>query len=175
MARGRKSSYTPERVEKIINAIRAGQTYKMAYTSAGVGKDAFYTWINEKAEFAEAVKVAEKEYGEWYASTLVQDCKRSLRDLVLGFEYEETKTERSTGKDGKTVTKVTTTTKRVPPSATAIIFALSNRDPENWKNRQSTEIDANVKSENVNKPDLSAIPDDLLEQVLNKINGGGNE
>ena len=92
--------------------------------------------------------------------------------MVLGFDYEEIKTESSTGKDGKTViTKTTKTTKHVAPNPTAIIFALTNRDPENWKNRQTTDITANVKAENTNKPDLSGIPDDLLEQVLNKING----
>ena len=61
--------------------------------------------------------------------------------------------------------------KKAAPNPTAIIFALTNRDPENWKNRQTTDINANVKAENTNKPDLSGIPDDLLEQVLNKING----
>lgn len=172
MGRGRKSLYTPERVEIITKAIKAGRTYKDAFTAAGIGKDAFYAWLHDKPEFADAVKKAEQEYNEWYNTTLVQDCKRSLRDLVLGFDYEEIKTESSIGKDGKTViTKTTKTTKHVAPNPTAIIFALTNRDPENWKNRQTTDITANVKAENTNKPDLSAIPDDLLEQVLNKING----
>ena len=172
MGRGRKSKYTPERVQIITKAIANGKSYKDAYTAAGVGRTVFYEWITENAEFAEAIKKAEQEYNEWYNSTIVQDAKRSLRELVLGFDYEEIKTESSTGKDGKTVvTKTTKTTKHVAPNPTAIIFALTNRDPDNWKNRQTTDINANVKAENTNKPDLSAIPDDLLEQVLNKING----
>lgn len=172
MGRGRKSKYTPERVEIITKAIADGKTYKDAYTAAGIGKDAFYEWINDKPEFAEAVKKAEAIYTEWYNTTLVQDCKRSLRELVLGFDYTEIKTETAQTKDGKeTITKTTKITKHVAPNPTAIIFALTNRDPDNWKNRQTTDINANVKAENTNKPDLSAIPDDLLEQVLNKING----
>lgn len=173
MGRGRKSKYTPERVEIITKAIADGKTYKDAYTAAGIGKDAFYEWINDKPEFAEAVKKAEAIYTEWYNTTLVQDCKRSLRELVLGFSYEEIKTETGVGKDGKTVvTKTTKTTKHVAPNPTAIIFALTNRDPENWKNRQTNEITGNLKTESETKVDLSAVPDDLLEQVLNKLNGG---
>lgn len=172
MGRGRKSMYTPERVETITKAIKAGQTYKDAYTAAGITYTTFYKWLNEKSEFVDAVKKAESEYNEWYNTTLVQDCKRSLRDLVLGFDYEEIKTETAKGKDGKeTITKTTRTTKHVAPNPTAIIFALINRDPENWKNRQTNEITGNLKTESESKVDLSAVPDDLLEQVLNKING----
>lgn len=172
MGRGRKSMYTPERVQQITKAIAAGKSYKDAYTAAGISYQTFYQWLNEKVEFNDAIKKAEQEYNEWYNATIIQDAKRSLRDLVLGFDYEEIKTESSTGKDGKTVvTKTTKTTKHVAPNPTAVIFALTNRDPDNWKNRQTTDITANVKAENTNKPDLSGIPDDLLEQVLNKING----
>lgn len=56
MGRGRKSLCTPERVEIITKAIADGKTYKDAYTLAGIGKDAFYEWINNKPEFADAVK-----------------------------------------------------------------------------------------------------------------------
>lgn len=172
MGRGRKSMYTPERVEIITKAIKAGRTYKDAFTSAGIGKDAFYAWLHDKPEFADAVKNAEREYNEWYNTTLVQDCKRSLRDLVLGFDYEEVKTEECTAKDGKTkITKTTRTKKHVAPNPTAIIFALTNRDPENWKNRQTNEITGNIKTETDAKVDLTNVPDELLEQVLNKING----
>lgn len=173
MGRGRKSLYTPERVDIITKAIKAGKSYKDAYTAAGIGKDAFYDWIRDKSEFSDAIKKAEAEYNEWYNATIVQDAKRSLRDLVLGFDYTEIKTESGIGKDGKTiVTKTTKTTKHVAPNPTAIIFALTNRDPENWKNRQTNEITGNLKTESETKVDLSAVPDELLEQVLNKLNGG---
>ena len=173
MGRGRKSNCTPERVEIITKAIKAGKSYKDAYTAAGVSYTSFYKWLNENIEFADAIKKAEAEYNEWYNATIVQDAKRSLRDLVLGFDYEEIKTESGIGKDGKTVvTKTTKTTKHVAPNPTAIIFALTNRDPENWKNRQTNEITGNLKTESETKVDLSNVPDDLLEQVLNKLNGG---
>lgn len=176
MGRGRKSKYTPERVEIITKAIADGKTYKEAYTMAGIGKDAFYDWINDKPEFAEAVKRAEAIYNEWYNTTLVQDCKRSLRDLVLGYDYTETRTESTTAKDGKTkVTKTTTTVKHVAPNPTAIIFALTNRDPENWKNRQTNEITGNLKTESETKVDLSNVPDSVLDELAGYLDGGKEE
>lgn len=172
MARGRKSLCTPERVEIITKAIAAGKSYKDAYTAAGISYQTFYQWLNEKVEFNDLVKKAESEYNEWYNATIVQDAKRSLRDLVLGFDYEEIKTETGVGKDSKTiVTKTTKTTKHVAPNPAAVIFALTNRDPDNWKNRHLQEIDGKITTEGKADVSLASIPDDLLAQVIEKING----
>ena len=51
--------------------------------------------------------------------------------------------------------------------ASAIIFALTNKAPDEFKNRQS--IEGRMEQEVVNKPDLSAIPDELLAQVLESL------
>lgn len=175
MARGRKSKYTPERVEIITKAIAAGKTYKQAFEAAGIGKDAFYNWLNEKQEFNEAIKKAEQEYNEWYNTGIVQDAKKSLRELVCGFSYTETTTETAPGKDGKTITKKKIVEKHMAPNPTAIIFALTNRDPENWKNRQTNEISGDIKTTTEMKTDLSKLPDELLEQVMAMLNEPDNE
>ena len=52
MGRGRKSKYTPERVQIITKAIANGKSYKDAYTAAGVSRTVFYEWITENADFA---------------------------------------------------------------------------------------------------------------------------
>lgn len=170
--RGRKPKYTPEKAAIICKAIADGETIQYACKKANISDDTFARWRANNAEFAEQLKRAEAEYNRWYSDELVRDCKRSLKTLILGSEYEETTVEYESDKNGNPqIKKQKTVTKRVMPNTTAIIFALTNRDPENWKNRQTTDINANVKAENTNKPDLSGIPDDLLEQVLNKING----
>lgn len=56
---GRKTKYTPERVEKILQAIRLGATYKIACAYAGINPDTFYEWLKRHPEFADAVKQAE--------------------------------------------------------------------------------------------------------------------
>lgn len=171
---GRKSMYNEKRVETICKALADGETRKVACLRAGISQDTFTNWLRDKSYFSERIKDAENEYKQWYANDLIKDSLRSLKTLIMGCEYEETRTEyeQDTKNPGMPrIKRQTVTTKKVLPNPTAIIFALTNRDPENWKNRQTTDITANVKAENTNKPDLSAIPDDLLEQVLNKING----
>ncbi len=170
--KGRKPKYTPERVTAICRAIADGETIQTACKRGGISDDTFMRWRANNPEFAQAIKKAEKEYNDWYNDGLVRDCKMSLKKLITGYEYDEVTTEYEKDKDGNPqIKKQKRITRMVAPNPTAIIFALTNRDPENWKNRQTTDITANVKAENTNKPDLSAIPDDLLEEVLNKING----
>lgn len=170
--RGRKPKYTSEKAAIICKAIADGETIQYACKKANISDDTFARWRANNAEFAEQLKRAEAEYNRWYSDELVRDCKRSLKTLILGSEYEETTVEYESDKNGNPrIKKQKTVTKRVMPNPTAIIFALTNRDPENWKNRQTNEITGNLKTESETKVDLSAVPDDLLEQVLNKLNG----
>lgn len=171
--RGRKPKYTPEKAAIIYKAIVDGDSYRLACKKANIAEDTFARWREKYADFREGIKRAEAEYNKWYSDELVRDCKKSLKTLILGTEYDETTIEYESDKNGNTIIKKQkTVTKRILPNPTAIIFALTNRDPENWKNRQTNEITGNLKTESDTKVDLSAVPDELLEQVLEKINGG---
>jgi hypothetical protein len=55
----RKSKYTPEVVEHILEAIRMGATYELAAQYAGIGYSTFRDWMTSKVAFSEAVKEAE--------------------------------------------------------------------------------------------------------------------
>jgi hypothetical protein len=168
--KGRKPQWTDAKVEIMCAAIADGKSYKDAFTAARVGKTAFYAHLKDDADFSERVKKAEQEYQDWYDSQLVVDCKRSLIDLVRGFEYDETTTEKVPGRDGKgTITKTKVVHKRVMPNPTAIIFALCNRDPEHWQNRVNNELSGKVETESKTIVSLKNVPDDLLAQVLEAI------
>lgn len=56
---GRDSLYTPERVQRIVNAIRMGATYKLACKYGGIVESTFYRWKLERKEFSDAVQEAE--------------------------------------------------------------------------------------------------------------------
>lgn len=56
---GRDSAYTPERVQRIVNAIRMGATYKLACKYGGIVESTFYKWKLERKEFSEAIQEAE--------------------------------------------------------------------------------------------------------------------
>lgn len=53
------SKYTPERVEKIVNAIAVGATFTHACNYAGIDLDTFANWRRRYSEFSEAIKEAE--------------------------------------------------------------------------------------------------------------------
>lgn len=170
---GRKPQWTQAKVDLMCKMIAQGKSHKDAYTAARVSYTTFYAHLKTDNEFIESVKKAEAEYQQWYDSQLVVDCKRSLIELVRGYEYDETTTE--TGIDartGKNVTKTKIVHKKVAPNPTALIFALCNRDPEHWQNRVNTELSGKVETENTGKGvSLSNVPDSLLSQVIEAING----
>lgn len=170
--KGRKPQWTDTKVEIMCKAIAAGKSYKDAFTAARVGKTAFYAHLGNDADFADRVKKAEREYQEWYDSQLVVDCKRSLLELVCGYEWDETTTEHALNKAGKMVeVKRKVVHKKAAPNPTAIIFALCNRDPEHWQNRVNTELSGKVETETKSNVSLANVPDDLLAKVIDAING----
>ena len=169
---GRKPQWTDAKVEIMCKAISAGKSYKDAFTAARVGKTAFYSHLGNDANFADRVKKAEQEYQDWYDSQLVVDCKRSLLELVQGYEWDETTTESALDKNGKMVeVKKKIVHKKAAPNPTAIIFALCNRAPEQWSNKHVQELAGKVDVESKPGVSLHNVPDDLLAQVINAING----
>ena len=169
---GRKPQWTDAKVEIMCKAIAAGKSYKDAYTSARVGHDSFYRHLRDDSEFSAKVKRAEQDYQEWYDSQLVVDCKRSLIELVQGYEWDETTTEHALNKDGKMVeVRRKVVHKKAAPNPTAIIFALCNRAPEEWSNKHIQEISGKIETETKSNVSLANVPDNLLEQVIDAING----
>lgn len=170
--KGRKPQWTETKVEIMCKAIAAGKSYKDAFTAARVSKATFYAHLANDSDFSDRVKKAEQEYQDWYDSQLVVDCKRSLTELVRGYEWDETTTESVTGKDGKTkITKTKVVHKKAAPNPTAIIFALCNRDPEHWQNRVNNELSGKIETETKSNISLANVPDELLAKVIDAING----
>ena len=162
--------YCPEIVREICKHIAEGKTAADTCKIVGINTDTYHTWKNEKAEFSDALKKAEQEYRDWYNRDLVQSAKKSLKELILGWECEEVTTEYVADKnnpDQPRIKQQKRVTKKYKPDATAIIFALTNKAPDEFKNRQT--IEGRMEQEVVNKPDLSAIPDELLAQVLESL------
>ena len=130
----------------ILNYIIQGYSQKEACKKAGVAEGTFYRWCDEDKEFREQVRSAQDEARISKAD--VRAVEQSLLDIARGFEYEEVKTEYEsrevvdevTGKKEfkPVIKKQVRTQKRVVPNVEAIKFLLTNRDPQNWKNRIDT-------------------------------------
>ena len=169
---GRPSKYNPERVAVIVSAIEEGHTEKDAAKIAGIDESLLSIWKEKYPEFDEAVKKAHANYQDWILNGIKEDAKKSLKTLICGLEYEEIKREFTTNKEGQRVlSKEVKTNKRVLPNVTAIIFALCNRDPENWKNRVEGNITGKVDMDTKQNISLASVPDELLEKVIDAING----
>lgn len=127
----------------ILNYITQGYSQKEACKKAGIHEGTFYRWCDEDKEFRELVHNAQDEARISKAD--VRAVEQSLLDIAKGFEYEEVKTEyenrevidEQTGKKEfkPVIKKQVRTQKRVIPNVEAIKFLLTNRDPDNWKNR----------------------------------------
>ncbi len=170
--KGRKPQWTETKVDIMCKAIANGKSYKDAYTAARVSHTAFYSHLNNDAEFIEKIKKAEQTYQDWYDSQLVVDSKRSLLELIRGYEWDETTTETTPGKEGKgTVTKTKVVHKKAAPNPTAIIFALCNRAPGEWSNKHIQELTGKIETETKPGITLANVPDNLLAQVIDAING----
>lgn len=168
---GRKPQWTDAKVEMMCKAIAAGKSYKDAFTAARVSKATFYAHLANDSDFSDRVKRAEQEYQEWYDSQLVVDCKRSLLELVCGYEWDETTTESALDKNGKlVVTKTKVVHKKAAPNPTAIIFALCNRAPDEWSNKHVQELTGRIETETKTNLSLANVPDELLGQVIDAIN-----
>ena len=171
--RGRQAKYTPERVQIICDAIERGETNETAAKIGGIHVATFCEWQNTKPEFAEAVKRAKAAFEDWQMNGILQDARKSLKTLVCGQEYEEIKTEYEDDKTGKPrIKKQTRVTKKILPNPTAVIFALCNRDPENWSNKHIQELTGKIETETKPKVSLHNLSDDLLAQVISAIKDG---
>ena len=162
--------YCKELTDRICQDIRDGYTQKKACEKEGVSSTQFHVWMNKYTAFAEAIEKAHSDFD----ANIVRVATKGLMELVTGFEYDEKKTEYEKdplNQEKPRIVKQTITHKKVAPNITAIIFALTNKDPEQWKNRQYQQIDGKVKTEGDTQVSLANVPDELLAEVISKING----
>jgi hypothetical protein len=130
--------YNKRIVTKICDLIKK-DSYTIAEicVSVGISERCYYQWQSDIAEFAVAIQKAKDEF---IAKNLIE-CERSLVKIIKGYEYEEKKTVTVDNGAGQPKIKEQTITKKViSPNLGAIIHFQTNKDPQNWKNRQNTEL-----------------------------------
>lgn len=139
-----KGKYNKTIVERICQLIKS-DSYTVAEIcrNVGINPDTYYAWLNKKADFSDAIKRARGEYDAFIAA----EAQKSLVKLIQGYSVDETKTvyENVNKKDGELSAKPkireqTITKKHYQPSVPAVIFALTNKDSDNWKNRLNSEV-----------------------------------
>ena len=167
MTKKKMARYSKQIVQDICSLIE-----KDSYTNAeickmvNIAESTFYDWKAKKPEFSESIKKAE----EVFNGVIVSEAKKSLVKLIRGYSAQDKKTVTAdTGKkdeDGKPIVKVkehSVTEKHYQPNTAAVIFALTNRDPENWKNKYNNEMSGSVTV----KSELESLSDEELDNIIN--------
>ncbi len=58
---GRPTKYSPDRCERIVEALRGGNTRQTACALGGISDETFARWLREHVDFMDSVKKAESE------------------------------------------------------------------------------------------------------------------
>lgn len=166
--------YNKKVAERILAMIRA-DTYTITEVcnNVGISRQTFYNWQNDNPEFAQAVEDANNEL----LDKMNVEAKKSLMKKIQGYDVMETHVVTVPGKDGKPIIKEQKNVKKhIAADTAAIIFTLTNCDPDNWKNRHSSEITGkNGKDLLANKTDEELERDILeLQRKLDIGNGFGS-
>lgn len=130
--------YSKALVKLICDELSTGNhTIADVCKKVGIHESTYYEWKNTKPEFSEALKEVEVKRLAAFANM----ARSGLAKLLDIHEYEEVTTEYENDKKGKPIIKSQKRVKKkIMPNPTAVIFTLTNREPNDWKNRQS--IDA---------------------------------
>jgi len=127
--------YTPRHAEAARKLVELGANDFEISQVFGVSPTTINHWRAKHPEFAEALRFRDEN------GTFADDrVKRSLLHKATGYSYHS---EKIFFQDGK-VTRVPVV-EHVPPSDTAMIFYLKNRDPERWSDRRELGLDARVR------------------------------
>lgn len=160
------AKYDKNIVEKICELIRA-DSYTVAEIcdKVGICKDTYYQWLKKKSDFSDAIKKAQDEFDE----LILSEAKKSLVKMIRGYTVQEKRTVTAdTGKkdeNGKPIVRVkehVVTDKHYQPVPAAVIFALTNLDSDNWKNRQENNVKADVGI----RSHLESLSDDELQKIV---------
>jgi len=138
------AKYNKERVKHICSLIsKDSYTIAEICSLSGISKETYYEWLENKPDFVDAIARAKEEYDEM----VVREAKNSLIKKIRGYTVQETKTvmvdSGKPGPDGKPIPKIRERTiidKTFQPDTTAIVFALTNKVPEEYKNRMNNEL-----------------------------------
>lgn len=139
---------TEEGLLKIEGWARDGLTDEQIAQNVGVATRTIYDWKNKFPQFSQALKQGKE--------VVDRQVENALFKRALGYEYTEV-TEELTDFGMKVTKKVK---KQVAPDTTAQIFWLKNRKPEEWRDRQHTELSGDISVTNKLESIMKQLNDD---------------
>lgn len=135
---------TEEGLLKIEGWARDGLTDKQVAYNMNIAESTLHEWKKKYSVLSESLKRGKE--------VVDRQVENALLKRALGYEFKETTQELT--EDGMRVTKVIT--KQQAPDTTAQIFWLKNRKPQEWRDKQETEISGHIRT-------------DKLDSILNQL------
>ena len=121
-----------------------------------ISESTFYKWQNEKSEFSEAIKKGKKPVDV--------EVENALLKRAIGYEIEEETTETEIGANGTPRTKTRTVKKHIAPDVGAIAFWLKNRNPDQWREVNKTDLTIKDLDTGI---DYSKLSKEALKEIAN--------
>lgn len=126
---------TEEGLLKIEGWARDGLTDKQVAHNMNIAESTLHEWKKKYSVLSESLKRGKE--------VVDRQVENALLKRALGYEFKETTQELT--EDGMRVTKVIT--KKQAPDTTAQIFWLKNRKPQEWRDKQETEISGHIRTD----------------------------
>lgn len=164
------AKYSPEIVEKICELVATGDHRIIDVCKmVGIAEQTYYEWKDSKPEFLESLKEAEKKRLEQFKNM----ARSGLAKLLDIYEYEEETTEYTDNPKEQGKPKIKSkkkTTKRIMPNPTAVIFALTNQDSDNFRHKHEVKHsgDINVDIHRKSVDELFPDEDEMINGKVGK-------
>jgi hypothetical protein len=149
-------------LEDITDWFMMGESIVSVCKKLGISRKGFRAWRQKKPELVAAIEAGKNAIPEHLGSMLYKRCNGYVvtekRTIIEAFGDDEKKKKK----------RVEVTEKYIPPSDTAIIFALVNRDSKNWKRNPDIEAE----KEEVKTNEGSSVKGSISDAIdkLKKIN-----
>jgi hypothetical protein len=162
---GQPSSYDPdmhpELAEKLCEEFGAQHSGLAKVFDVSVTTIA--TWMREHPEFREAVRRGKDNFD-------TEKVEASLLQRALGYEIKEILLDKKTGhpildSKGQHIYII----KIIPPSDTAIIFYLKNRQPQRWRDVQEKYLKGDIRTEHNHKGEVKLGEIDDSPETLKEV------
>jgi transcriptional regulator with XRE-family HTH domain len=148
MAKGKYEEWlTQEGLLKLEGWARDGLTDEQIAKNIGIQRPTLYDWKKKYSDISDALKRGKE--------VVDRQVENALLKRALGYEFKEVTQELT--EDGMRITKVVT--KQQAPDTTAQIFWLKNRKPQEWRDKQETEISGHIRTDKLDSI-LTQLSDD---------------
>lgn len=138
---GRPSKYKEEYDEQVYKLCLLGAIDKDIADFFEVEEQTINNWKNEHPSFFESLKKGKKLADMNVVNSLYNRANGSVVTKQTAFKVKRTKIDQGTGKIlTDEAVEIVDIKEELPPDTTAIIFWLKNRNPDNWRDKISTEI-----------------------------------